>query len=1058
MSDSPTNPGSETFLGPTKVLPRHVNDPTILDSVAGFINEVVPTAQTAIHNVKDQILWARFEEPENDRKPHTESFSNAIPGTLVLVLGYATGIQVWAIPANGEATEILSWRHGYVKVLKFLPAPHLVGNASKRDAFASKRPLLAICDSSSTGPQFSSLNFVSLKTGEQVKVIKFKNSVLDVLANKQSVVVTFQEKIAAFDAFTLEDHMTVTTCYLSPGLNPNPVSLGARWLAYAEKKANLSKRSSGGMDGDGVQSYTATVIHAAKSLGRGLRELGESVANSLTGSNNFRPGTSPNSPQAGGQADVPQNGVVTILDIGSSYVQSLEKPSPSADPVVAHFTAHAKPLVALQFDPSGALLLTADKSGHDFHLFRIQPHPGGSNLAAVHHLYVLHRGDTSATVQDVCFSADSRWASVSTLRGTTHVFPVTPYGGNVGMRTHATSHVVNKMSRFHRSAGLSVDGRSNSPISMLEAPSISHFPYHNPRLPPFPHPTVVHPLAQIRQPILMQNAGNTAPSRPTTGRQRLPSSSEENVSLRVVTYFATPRAFLDVTRDASLAKQPRPVDSLFIVSCHGTLVQYDLDPHQLSHVPKERVSGDTPIELTVTRKAQWLLQRKTGTSDLVPPMTKENLSYVGYEETPISSYDRRKDKANYNDEHWLSQVEIITHAGPHRRLWMGPQFTFKTYQTVAGSPLSLGDAQPIDLGHSKPINMPITKANAVLIESSSASSCEQSLLDNYHRTIEEGGGIGELQLKEDLADAMLESPGIRDTGGRCVIVQMKPAVAKVVNPLGTVVNVHSDDDEPEPFEEPVRIHENRDETLFRPVVAPKAHHHSPYVANILTKSLETATEVAVNILNKPLDINDNDRIESNEKRAGKTAPIIDLFDVKTPPEPLLSLDRLDIELELEKTALDNDGFFSLENLVDEEPPKAKFERLSETTLGAEEEKAPRRARKPKPKLGVKIVNVEEPPARKSWSNVAASKPANDEPLLDFLDDDPPVIGEERAPEENEELRKGSDEAEEKGESSGSPGEATESDDSGKVPDTGALVLETKVAGNGRNCRRKKKRK
>lgn len=33
---------------------------------------------------------------------------------------------------------------------------------------------------------------------------------------------------------------------------------------------------------------------------------------------------------------------------------------------------------------------------------------------------------------------------------------------------------------------------------------------------------------------------------------------------------------------------------------------------------------------------------------------------------------------------WLSQVEIITHAGPHRRLWMGPQFMFKTYNTPSG--------------------------------------------------------------------------------------------------------------------------------------------------------------------------------------------------------------------------------------------------------------------------------------------------------------------------------------------------------------------------------------
>lgn len=63
------------------------------------------------------------------------------------------------------------------------------------------------------------------------------------------------------------------------------------------------------------QSYTATVLHAAKSLGRGLRELGETVASSLTGNPNFKPGTSPNSPQAGGQLDVPQKGIVTILDI-----------------------------------------------------------------------------------------------------------------------------------------------------------------------------------------------------------------------------------------------------------------------------------------------------------------------------------------------------------------------------------------------------------------------------------------------------------------------------------------------------------------------------------------------------------------------------------------------------------------------------------------------------------------------------------------------------------------------------------------------------------------------
>lgn len=62
--------------------------------------------------------------------------------------------------------------------------------------------------------------------------------------------------------------------------------------------------------------------------------------------------------------------------------------------------------------------------------------------------------------------------------------------------------------------------------------------------------------------------------------------------------------------------------------------------------------------------------------------------------------------------------------------------------------------------------MPSTTAYPILIESGSVSSCEQSpkLLDTYHRTLEETGGAGEVQLKEDLADAMLESPGVREAG------------------------------------------------------------------------------------------------------------------------------------------------------------------------------------------------------------------------------------------------------------------------------------------------------
>lgn len=80
--------------------------------------------------------------------------------------------------------------------------------------------------------------------------------------------------------------------------------------------------------------------------------------------------------------------------------------SSSSDNIIAHFMAHSEPIVALAFDPSGMLLLTADKRGHDFHVFRIHPHPGGPLLAAIHHLYILHRGDTTAKV---CSVPNSRY-------------------------------------------------------------------------------------------------------------------------------------------------------------------------------------------------------------------------------------------------------------------------------------------------------------------------------------------------------------------------------------------------------------------------------------------------------------------------------------------------------------------------------------------------------------------------------------------------------------------------------------------------------------------------
>lgn len=305
---------------PSVVPPEAVSDRSIIDSVTGFINEVTLT-NVPQGDAKEQILWTRFESSADVSNPcfgEDWDLESGVPPPLLLIIGYGNGIQVWAIPANGEATEVLSWRHGVVRTLKLLPSPianYADETDEPNDLYAHKRPLMAICDSSQTGasgPQFCSMNIVSLRDGDSVKSIKFKTTILEIAANHESVAVTFAEKIAVFDARTFEDRLTVTTCHPSPGLSPNPIALGTRWLAYAERKMMPSLRSAGGCDCDGVSSYTATMLNAAKTLSKGLRELGEQVAAGITGTSQSTVAQT-NAAVVEGQNTQP--GVITVLDI-----------------------------------------------------------------------------------------------------------------------------------------------------------------------------------------------------------------------------------------------------------------------------------------------------------------------------------------------------------------------------------------------------------------------------------------------------------------------------------------------------------------------------------------------------------------------------------------------------------------------------------------------------------------------------------------------------------------------------------------------------------------------
>lgn len=95
----------------------------------------------------------------------------------------------------------------------------------------------------------------------------------------------------------------------------NNGSMWFRWLAYADRRLVTQWRSLGGCHSEGPQSVTATVFHAAKALGKGLRDLSETVASSLTGGSPENTFTHSHSPEPC------LKGVVTILDVEVSNMK-----------------------------------------------------------------------------------------------------------------------------------------------------------------------------------------------------------------------------------------------------------------------------------------------------------------------------------------------------------------------------------------------------------------------------------------------------------------------------------------------------------------------------------------------------------------------------------------------------------------------------------------------------------------------------------------------------------------------------------------------------------------
>lgn len=160
------------------------------------------------------------------------------------------------------------------------------------------------------------------------------------------------------------------------------------------------------------------------------------------------------------------------------------------------------------------------------------------------------------------------------------------------------------------------------------------------------------PLAQLRQPLAASAANPAVQSsqRPGLGR----NSSDEGMPLRVAATFGGPRAWLAGPAGALMGRERekrKSVEALFVAACHGNLIEYHLEPRPA--LGREKVGDEAAIELAVAAKAQWALQRQSGSLDVQPPLSQDNLLLISSQTSKTAS---RKNKEN-NDA-WLSQVSI----------------------------------------------------------------------------------------------------------------------------------------------------------------------------------------------------------------------------------------------------------------------------------------------------------------------------------------------------------------------------------------------------------------
>lgn len=432
--------------------------------------------------IREQVHWAGFDKVE------------CIGGVLrqVLLLAYHHGFQVWDVEEGDDVRQLASRHDGPISFLQIQKKPILCKKSE--DKFADFHPIVVVAgdasffagannsggtssspgngnvDSSSDSQLPTTVRFYSIRSHDYVHVLKFRTAVYCVRCSSRVVAISQASQIHCFNAATLEKEYTILTYpvvsgYVGSGaIGYGPLAVGPRWLAYSGTPVTIPNISRVRPEllalGLASSPNGSLVAHLAKEsskqLAAGIVTLGDLGYKKLTkyysellpDSNGLTKGGNSSFKAVNSHdPDLENAGMVIVRDIVSKSI-------------IVQFRAHKSPISSLCFDPSGTLLVTASIHGHNINVFHILPSTSCSSVftgtGSSVHLYRLQRGITNAVIQDISFSDDSQWIMISSSRGTSHLFAISPseMGANLqSQNANFQNLVVPKLNHLNSSSG-----------------------------------------------------------------------------------------------------------------------------------------------------------------------------------------------------------------------------------------------------------------------------------------------------------------------------------------------------------------------------------------------------------------------------------------------------------------------------------------------------------------------------------------------------------------------------------------------------------------------------